>query len=98
MQAAMKIMEISFAEEIYWTRPAGGYTIWVKSLKRLSEKQLYQTMLRYGVIVSPGNYYFPHKKTSEYLCISIARKNEEEIKEGILRLGKALHRITQGNQ
>lgn len=93
MQLALKTMENYFPSRVWWTRPPGGYTIWVKIPKKLDETQLHEFMLKYGVIVSPGSYYFPQKKYSDYFRISIANLNEEEIQEGLIRLGKALYRL-----
>jgi DNA-binding transcriptional MocR family regulator len=93
MQLALKIMEECFPAAVRWTRPPGGYTIWVKIPKRLNETQLHEWMSKYGVIVSPGIYYYPRKKYSEYFRISIASLDEVEIQEGITRLGKALPRL-----
>lgn len=92
MQIALKTMEAEFPETVSWTQPTGGYTIWVKIPWRLKEEELHEFTSSQGVVISPGNYYFPQKKASEYFRISIAKINEEEIKEGITRLGKALHR------
>lgn len=94
MQVALKTMEECFPRTIEWTRPTGGYTIWVKMPKKLTETQLHEFMSKYNVIISPGSYYFPEKKSSKYFRVSIARINEEEIKEGISRLGRALHRLS----
>ena len=94
MQKALKTMEERFPRTVSWTRPTGGYTIWVKMPKKLSEERLHEFMSKYSVIVSPGSYYFPQKMSTEYFRISIARINEEEIKEGITRLGKALPRLS----
>jgi DNA-binding transcriptional MocR family regulator len=94
MQRALRSMEECFPRTVRWTRPTGGYTIWVKTPKSMNETQLHEFMSKYGIIVSPGNYYFPQKKSSEYFRISIASANEEEIQEGITRLGKALHRLS----
>lgn len=96
MQLALKTIEDSFPEAVSWTRPAGGYTIWVKIPWKLGEDQLHHAMTKYGVVVSSGSYYFPRKKASEYFRISIAKTNEEEIREGITRLGKALHNLERG--
>lgn len=93
MQVALKTMEECFPRTVEWTQPTGGYTIWVKMPKILTETQLHEFMSKYNVIISPGSYYFPEKKSSEYFRVSIARINEEEIKEGISRLGRALHRL-----
>ena len=90
MQVALKIMVAVFPRTVSWTRPAGGYTMWVRYPKKMDESRLYSYLARYGVIVSPGSYYFPDMEKCEYFRLSIAKKNEEEIAEGIRRLGKAL--------
>jgi 2-aminoadipate transaminase len=96
MHAALTTMEECFPRTVSWTRPTGGYTIWIKMPKKLEERQLREYMLKHSVIVSPGSYYFSQAPLSQYIRISIASINEEEIKEGIVRLGKALHGLSKG--
>lgn len=98
MQAALRTVEDSFPKNVKWTHPAGGYTIWVKMPRKLEERELHQFMAKYGVVVSPGSYYFTRKKPTEYFRLSIASMNEEEIREGIRRLGKALHELNRGRK
>lgn len=93
MHVALKTMEESFPEEVSWTRPSGGYTIWVRMPRRLTEEELHRMTVKHRVIVSCGSYYFPRAKASEFFRVSIARINEEEIREGIMRLGKALRSL-----
>lgn len=93
MQLALKTIEKCFPQKVQWTRPSGGYTIWVKMPRKFTETELHSFLSRYRVIVSPGSYYFPQTRTSAYFRISIARMDEGEIKEGISRLGRALHRL-----
>lgn len=93
MQLALKTMDECFPQTVSWTRPSGGYTIWVKLPKKLTEIELHEFMSEYSVIVSPGTYYFPRKRSSGYFRISIAKSNEDEIEEGVTRLGKALHSL-----
>jgi DNA-binding transcriptional MocR family regulator len=90
MQTAFKAIEKCFPDCVQYTRPAGGYTIWVKLPRKLSERELHALMAPHGIIVSPGSYYFAGKLPSKYFRISIAGINEKEIQEGIQRLGKAL--------
>lgn len=94
MQVALKTIEECFPQSMSWTRPAGGYTLWVKMPKKLNESQFHEFIFNNGVVVSPGNYYFAQKNVSEYFRISIARINEKEIKEGLTRLGEALHGLS----
>ena len=93
MQLALRTMEGCFPQKVQWTRPSGGYTIWVKMPRKFTETELHEFLCGYGVIVSPGSYYFPRTRTSAYFRISIARTDEGEIKEGINRLGRALHKL-----
>jgi len=95
MQLALMTMEESLPDSASWTRPTGGYTIWVKIPTRLNEEQMHELTSSNGIVISPGHYYFPKKKTSEYFRVSIAKTDEEEIKEGIIRLSKALHRLSK---
>ena len=96
MQLALEQMETCFPEETPWTKPAGGYTIWVTLPKKMDEARLHEFMLEQGVVVSPGSYYYPRKKTSEHFRISISRLDEQEITEGIARAGNALHQMIKG--
>ena len=96
MHTALTTMEECFPRTVSWTRPTGGYTIWIKMPKKLEERQLQEYMSKHSVVVSPGSYYFSQAPLSQYIRISIASINEEEIKEGIVRLGKALHGLSKG--
>lgn len=93
MQAALQSMEESFPSTVRWTRPSGGYTIWVKLRKPWEDDRLHDHLAKFGVIVSPGSYYFPDRTRSAYFRVSIAKRNVEEIREGISRLGRALHAL-----
>jgi len=95
MEVALKTIKEFFPPGLSWTRPLGGYTLWVRMPKKLTETELYDLISPFGVSVSPGGYYFPKKAASEYFRISISPLNEEEIREGLTRLGKALHRYFQ---
>ncbi len=96
MHTALITMEECFPRTIHWTHPAGGYTIWIEMPKKLDEHRLHEYMLKHGVVVSPGSYYFSQAPLSQYIRISIASINEKEIKEGIGRLGKALRGLCRG--
>ena len=97
MSTALRTIESKFPPSVKWTRPSGGYTIWVEISKKLDEKQLGYIMKEYGVIVSPGVYYFLHKRASKYFRICIAKTDEKEIIKGLSRLGKALHLLERGH-
>jgi DNA-binding transcriptional MocR family regulator len=90
MQLALQTMEAGFPSTVTWTRPAGGYTLWVKLPSRWNQENLGEHMKKFGVVVSPGSYYFYQNRPSAYFRLSIAKRNEKEIEEGIRRLALAL--------
>lgn len=90
MQIAIQAMESNLPEGVSWTRPMGGYTIWVRMHFCVDESLLKETSLNRGVLVSPGSYYFNTGDRGNYCRISIASLEEDEIGEGIHRLGLAL--------
>jgi DNA-binding transcriptional MocR family regulator len=98
MQLALQTMEASFPPSITWTRPAGGYTLWVKLPARWDQEKLSEHLKKFGVVVSPGSYYFYRNKPSAFFRLSIAKRNEEEIKEGITRLALALRNMEKGRR
>jgi len=92
MSTALNSLKEFLPPEVTWTKPDGGYTIWV-SLSRAYENEDHfkTTLLKHGVLVSPGLYYFSSSKLQKYFRISISSLNEIEITEGIKRLGGALY-------
>ncbi|MEW6366789.1 MAG: PLP-dependent aminotransferase family protein [Acidobacteriota bacterium] len=98
MQAMLRAMEEHMPQErVEWTRPAGGYTLWVRLRDcRRSEKEAQQDLLKAGVAISPGSFYFPAPQEDVYFRLSVTNLTEEQIEEGVRRLGKSLRRILAG--
>ena len=95
MQTALKAMKQFLPlDKVSWNEPAGGYLIWVEMKNKLGiNDDLNDLLQHFGIIVSPGKYYFDKSADNKYFRISIAMLNEDEIEEGIIRLGKALYTI-----
>ncbi len=87
MQHTLNSLEKYMPAGITWTRPMGGYTIWLKMHINTAESFLRREMTRHGILVSPGRYYFPARGSDRYVRISISSLDESEISEGIQRLG-----------
>jgi len=94
MQTALNALKAYMPNKISWTEPAGGHTIWLtlsSEYKNLSEFK--DLLYKYKILVSPGNYFFFSSSPNKYLRISIANSNEQEIQEGIKRLGKVIREL-----
>jgi GntR family transcriptional regulator/MocR family aminotransferase len=81
-------------KKFVFTKPFGGYTIWVEAKdKKINEELMIEEILKQGVAVSPGKIFFPAKSSKAAFRISIAKVNEVEISEGIKRIGTALNKF-----
>ncbi len=95
LEVALQTMKDYFPRTTSWTRPKGGYSIWVKMPKKMTPPQLNELTILHKVRVSPGAYYFLQQSESEYFRLSIARVGAEEIREGIKRLASALRKVSR---
>lgn len=76
-----------------WREPEGGYLIWLKILNTsLHEKDLVSHCAHMGVRITGGARFFPESSPEPhtFIRLSISMLNEQEIEEGITRLGNAL--------
>ena len=95
METALEAMERHFPSTVTWTKPAGGYTIWIKLGGRMEDAVMREEMIRFGVSASLGRFFFSSGKRDDHLRISISALNETEIAVGIERLGRLLRVATK---
>lgn len=93
MEAAQKTLENSFPEGFGWTKPAGGYLLWIKMPFKLTDDEFQKYFSRQGIGVSPGMHYFYNCNESEFFRISISAMDEKEIREGLCRLAGILKNL-----
>jgi DNA-binding transcriptional MocR family regulator len=99
MRVAFTAMKQHMPESVAWTRPEGGYTIWGSLEKSyVNERTFKETLLKHRVMVSPGHYYFSQTHPRRHFRLSIATLDENEIREGIKRLGKALRELERAGE
>ncbi len=70
--------------------PSGGMFIWAKMADGVDTMSLVKKAVDNGIIFVPGAGFFPDAKRSNYLRLSFATPNLEQIKEGIKRLARAI--------
>lgn len=74
-----------------WAEPRGGYLIWLR-LKPLAARagDLEALLAEHRVQVEPGRFSFCSERPEHYVRLSISTLAEDEIREGVLRLSRAL--------
>lgn len=94
MQASLRALDANVPASVAWTRPAGGYLVWLRLPgPPESEPETCARLLRAGVRVSPGRPFFASPPSAPFARLSIACLDEDAIVEGCRRIGSVLREI-----
>lgn len=77
---------------ISYTRPEGGFFIWLTLPEGIDTYQLLQEGVQAGVIFIPGAAFSPGNPVSHTLRLAFCAVDEDTIDEGVKRLSKLLER------
>jgi len=95
MSAMLRALEEHLpSRKVTWTRPSGGYTLWVRlEADASAEVSLLKCLEHHGTAVAPGSLFFPGKPRGLCFRLSVSNLTQDEIHEGCRRLGKALSKF-----
>ncbi len=82
IRAALKALEEEMSEIASWTRPKGGFYVFIK-VHGIRTSELLERCLRRGVAFVPGEFFYPEEKDEETIRLSISKEPPERIYEGI---------------
>lgn len=84
-------MKRTFPSEAKYIVPEGGLFIWVELPEHIDTKELMVKAVEEKVAFVPGGSFFPNSDTRNTMRLNFSNMNEENIVEGITRLGKLLN-------
>jgi 2-aminoadipate transaminase len=82
-----------FGDIARWTDPEGGFFLWVTFENGLRTPDLFEVALAEGVAFIPGTAFSPAGHFDDALRLCFASTRPERIKEGVVRLRRAVDRI-----
>ena len=84
---------------IRFTRPKGGFYLWVRLAEGLSARDVWRTATQEGVAVNPGTSFFPNaeSRNGEYLRIAYSWTPMDKLEEAVKRLAAAFGRVANGD-
>ena len=77
--ALLEALEREMPEGTRWTRPEGGYQVWVELPEPVDSRELFADALGAGVLVAPGFQFNHDGRSSRGMRLSIAQASEEEL-------------------
>lgn len=88
--ALFEALEQEMPEDVSWTRPEGGYQIWLELPEAVDARNLVTETERAGVRIAPGGQFHPDGRPSRGIRLSIALADEPAIRRGVAALATAL--------
>lgn len=93
--AMLGALDEHVGEAARWTRPQGGFYVWMELADDVDPARLAQAAAREGVAYLPGQTSFVEGDHSLTMRLSFSYPGVGEIEEGIRRLGRAITQSTR---
>jgi 2-aminoadipate transaminase len=89
--AMLDALETTFSSDTRWTRPGGGFFLWIDLPEGVSGEAVAAAAMAEGVAVFPGPIFYPNRDGgSSGLRLSYSNATPERIREGIERLKRGV--------
>ncbi|HDZ86124.1 MAG TPA: PLP-dependent aminotransferase family protein [Actinobacteria bacterium] len=83
-------LEKYFPKDTSWTKPKGGFYIWVKLPYFVDTTQMLAEAINEKVAFVPGNNFYPDDDGKNFIRLSYCLPEAKEIEQGIKRLGQVV--------
>ena len=97
LRARHEAMDAALASEMpegtRWTRPDGGYQLWVELPFEVDTRDVLADAARAGVLFSPGTLFMPDARPSRGMRLTVACADEQAIRRGVTALAKVVRRF-----
>jgi 2-aminoadipate transaminase len=96
--AMLDALETTFEPDTKWTRPAGGFFMWIDLPRGMSGEAVATAALPLGVSVLPGYLFYPNLDGgANGLRLSFSSAAPDRIREGVQRLKRAVDEVSAGS-
>jgi Transcriptional regulators containing a DNA-binding HTH domain and an aminotransferase domain (MocR family) and their eukaryotic orthologs len=86
----LKALEDNMPDGISWTRPKGGFYIWVSMPETMNASDVFAASLKKGAAFVIGNAFDPEEKKNNCFRLAFSHTPEEKIEKGIKIIGEAI--------
>ena len=93
LKAMLNSIAQYFPVNVSHTNPEGGMFLWVTLPKHASSRKLLDLAIKDKVIFVPGDPFYVNRQETNTLRLNFSCVDEETIKLGIKRLGKAIEQL-----
>ncbi len=88
--AMLAALEEFLPADVTWTRPEGGFFVWVTLPAHLDTKALLAEAVEKGVTFVPGSDFYPDGRGANCIRLAFCYEEPEHITEGVRRIAEVL--------
>jgi 2-aminoadipate transaminase len=89
-QTMLKALEDSMPSGISWTRPKGGFYIWVSLPETMDSSDVFAASIKKGAAFVIGNAFDPEEKKNNCFRLAFSHTPEDKIETGIKIIAEAI--------
>lgn len=89
---------VALSGVVHWTSvrsPQAGVNVWLPLPPRISTQAAFGACAREGVLVMPGEPFYPTRSGPPALRLSFGHLEENDAREGVARLGRGLNKLVR---
>jgi 2-aminoadipate transaminase len=90
----LSALEEHMPDGYHWTQPRGGFFVWLTGPEEIDARALTAPAARLGVAYVPGTPFYTDARGDNCFRLAYSRATEDDIAEGIRRLGTVLRGTT----
>jgi DNA-binding transcriptional MocR family regulator len=90
--ALLEALEEHMPDGVRWTRPEGGYQVWVELLEGIDTSELLTDAAGAGVLFAPGALFNHDGRSSHCLRLTFALADEQALRRGVAILGEVVRK------
>jgi 2-aminoadipate transaminase len=90
--AMLQALEEHLPDGMTWTRPTGGFFVWLVAPDHVDARELAGRAAEVGVAYVPGSPFYTDGRGANCFRLAFSRATEADIHEGVRRLGTILSR------
>jgi len=88
LDALLEALHQAMPQGTRFTRPEGGYQVWVELPFEVDTRDLLSDAAREGILFAPGSHFLPDRGPSRALRLTIAQSEAGQIKPAVEALGR----------
>ena len=90
--ALLEALEREMPDDSHWTRPEGGFQVWLQCPSGIDTADLLPDASAAGVLFAPGSQFLHDARASSALRLSISMAGSKDLERGVAHLARCVRK------